>query len=78
MPSNQSMKKIERNGLVSDLFSFPTSMIRSVILGCKAIDEFENSVIEILKNDDEYSHAQLFKCRRSNERYEFIISQIEK
>ncbi|GKV88500.1 DUF2971 domain-containing protein [Pectobacterium carotovorum] len=78
LPAHQANKKIEHSGLVFDLFSFPACMIKSVILGCKATNEFEKNIMTVLKDDEEYSHVKIFKCHRSNERYELIATPIEK
>ncbi|GKW24381.1 hypothetical protein PEC311524_19750 [Pectobacterium carotovorum subsp. carotovorum] len=78
LPAHQATKKVEHNGLVFDLFSFPACMIKSVILGCKATNEFEKIIKAVLKDDEEYSHVKLFKCHRSNERYEIITTLIDK
>ncbi|MEI7340470.1 DUF2971 domain-containing protein [Pectobacterium brasiliense] len=74
LPTHQANQKIN----LYDLFSFPASAIKSVILGCKATIEFEHEIKTLLTEDEEYSHVNLFKCIRSNERYEVVISRIEK
>ncbi|MEQ9947760.1 DUF2971 domain-containing protein [Pectobacterium aroidearum] len=74
LPKHQANQKIN----LYDLFSFPASAIKSVILGCKTTIEFEHEIKILLTEDEEYSHVNLFKCIRSNERYEVVISRIEK
>lgn len=76
LPESQSQEKIHHEGLTFDLYAFPPNAIKSVILGCNIHDSVESKLKSIIIEDKDYSHIKLFKCYRSNERYELIITPV--
>ncbi|AEF47185.1 hypothetical protein SerAS12_4087 [Serratia sp. AS12] len=77
MPVNMASESKVYNNIVYDLFSFPSNSIKCIILGCRSGDEFDSKVKDLINNDDRYSHVKLFKCKRSDARYEVLINPID-
>ncbi|MNG55956.1 hypothetical protein D3C79_140280 [compost metagenome] len=73
LPEGLAAKKVENSNIVYDLFDIPAEAIKSLIIGCRASGEFENALKNLISLD-KYKHVTLYKCHRSNERYELIIN----
>lgn len=77
MPMHMASEMKCFHGTTYDLFNFPSDSVKSVILGCRSGSEFELKVRDVINNNDRYSHVELFKCKRSDERYEVLINPID-
>lgn len=77
-PDNAATKKINNESFICDLYKFPCDSVKNIILGCRASPDFEKQVSDLLVSKKEYSHVGLFKCVRSNEKYELLIEPVRK
>ncbi|MGE4670450.1 DUF2971 domain-containing protein [Yersinia enterocolitica] len=77
-PDNAATESINNGSFTCDLYKFPCDSVKSIILGCRASPDFEMQVSDILVSKKEYSHVGLFKCFRSNEKYELLIEPVRK
>lgn len=77
-PDNAATESINNGSFTCDLYKFPCDSVKNIILGCRASPDFEKQVSDLLVSKKEYSHVGLFKCFRSNERYELLIEPVRK
>lgn len=73
--SLDAYKKININDKIFDLYPFPSSAIKNIILGCNISKKLRDSIEDIISNRKDYEHVNILQASRSTHNFEIIIDE---
>ena len=73
---NCSIKKGDEPNLIH-LFSFPFSAIKSLILGCRMELEIKNNIQELVSQNSELSHIEIFQSKLDEKEFSLHFEKIK-
>lgn len=75
--ANANKRFTDGNKLDVNLFKLPSKCIIGVILGCYRSQELEDKILELQREDPEFSHLVIRQARASETHYRLEIMEIE-
>jgi len=76
LPLDECKKRISKKPYDICLFSFPSSVIKSIIMGCRMTLANKNKLRRIIKDISEYAHVKLFETHLEKDKYNIYIKEV--
>lgn len=74
--STDSDKRIRIGDKIFDLYHFPTSAIKNIILGCNCSEALKIEIENIIRSRKDYSHVNILQASRSTKHFEVKIDNL--
>lgn len=77
MPLKDADKKIDSAFEDIYLFNFPKDSLKAIYLGTKISDENKNEIINLIQNEKDYNHVEIFETKISDEIYDLEFTKLD-